>query len=159
MKFALALTAALSLSVLCGCELLQLISAGAGECPGAEQSMGTMTADIDGVAFVSCITQGSNDSDVLAVTGQEYKDGIVPFQLQVTVTEAAVGSFALGDTEGSGRYTESVDATYATIIDTATGTIDVTTYDDASAAGTFSFMATDGSATVEITNGVFDVAF
>jgi len=161
MKPLLVLVAALSLTVLSGCELLQILSLAQGEgtCPGSEESMGTMTADIDGVAFESCITQGSGDNGVLAVTGQEYKDGLVPYQLQVTVTEAAVGSFTLGGEQGGGRYSESVDGTYATVIDTATGTIDVSTYDDVSAAGTFSFMATDGSTTVEITNGVFDVSF
>jgi hypothetical protein len=164
MKLVVVLFASLSMVALTGCELLQILAlAEGGGCPGAEESQGTMTADIDGEAFDSCITVGSGDGGALTVTGQEYKDGLVPYQLQISITNAAVGSFALGTAEGGqGRYTEGVDTTYATVLDVATGTVDVATFDDAGAAGTFSFSAVDasnGDATIEITGGAFDVTF
>lgn len=156
------LTIAVLLMSLCatGCDLAQLL--GGGVCPGAEDSQGTMTANVDGEAYEACITVGSNDSGTLAVTGQDYQDGVVPIQLQVTVTAAAAGTFPLGGTEGSGRYSQSVDATYVTALDVAVGTVEIATLDDVGAAGTFSFEAIkgdDGEDRVAITDGAFEVTF
>lgn len=164
MKSIVVLFTTVSLFALTGCELLQALSLLQGEvgCPGAEENQGTMTATVDGEPFEACITVAANDG-AFSVTGQDYPDGLVPVQLQVTVTEAAVGTFTLGDEPGNqGRYTPSVDETFVTAPDTASGTVEITTFDDASAAGTFSFTAisgSDGEATAEIEDGAFDVTF
>jgi hypothetical protein len=146
-----------------GCELLGLLGGAAGACPGAEDSMGTMTADVDGEPYEACIVVGSHDSGTFTVTGQYFEGGINPVQLQVVVNQdAAVGTFNLGDTQGQGRYTYGVDETYVTALDTATGTVEITAIDDTAATGTFSFDAvagSDGDATVSVTNGAFDVTF
>jgi hypothetical protein len=150
--------------VISGCELLGMLGGG-GVCPGAEDSQGTMSADVEGAGFDACLVVGDFSSGTLTVTGQHY-DNAVPEQLQIVVLEAAVGTFALGTADGhSGRYTDSEQNTYTPILDTDTGTIEITAIDDTMAAGTFSYTATGGApgggdaSQVTVENGSFEISF
>jgi hypothetical protein len=131
-----------------------------GLCAGGEETQGTMTAQVGDTAFDGCLVKFAVEGGVLTVTGQQTETGsVVPQQLQITVKEAAEGTFPVGGPDGQQvRWTPTVSDTYVGSVTDSAGAIEITAFSDTAAKGTFAFPVTGPDGEIEVSEGVFDVS-
>lgn len=127
-------------------------------------SRGTLTAVIAGAPFAACtatVAGAAGDDGEVIITGLSGE--LVPTQLILTTQVGAPGTVTLGgsgDNSGLVVRTE-LDASYATSAE-ASGSLTFSRLDEEQAVGTFTFEAakpTDAADVIEVTDGVFDLAF
>lgn len=118
---------------------------------------GSLSADIDGSGWDADLEVCAvNDSGVFNVTGSD-NDGN---QLAVTVLNADANTFSIDGVQNNGRWNEGTQ-TFLVIAGATAGTVTFDSFDEAGADGTFSFTATDVTASEDrvVTNGTFNVEF
>jgi hypothetical protein len=132
------------------------LSACASDEPGSGlPNNGTMSAKIDGVAWRASNTRGLRSSNSIIVLGANNEG----HSLSITADHVtAPGTYPVGPAGGP-DFTILRNGDLWDTPDDGTGALVITSYTPGGMAGTFSFVAVQGSFTKDVTNGAFSVTF
>jgi len=126
---------------------------------GTTTGSGTLTFNVDGVAKTSALTVGVYSASLgfLQISGQVGSVSSTE-GLSITIQNPAVGTFPITANNTLCIYTTTTanDSWFG-----ATGSVIITSFTSDTVTGTFSFVAGtfSGTATKNITNGVFNVKY
>ena len=126
---------------------------------------GSMSATIDGKAWVAQGAGAVYKDKTLSITGLDSFSGSVTTGVTITVFTTGPGTFSLafGNTvTGFGIVTKTPSSSWTTGTTGGTGSVVITTFTSNRAVGTFAFDAPaspGASGVTHVTNGKFDVTF
>jgi len=133
---------------------------------GNNTSGSTLTASIDGVAFVGKTVTATYhegaDASSLLVNAQDAGNNLLSFDIAPPLKTAfTTGTYALGSNGSNATYNPFGMIGWTGLTGPQTGSVVVTSINKTSktAAGTFSFVLNNSSSKKTITNGVFSVMF
>lgn len=140
-----------------------------GQVPEGEEASGSLSATVGDDAFTACVAGGARDGadgDPLAtldVLGAHFV-GNDEYGVLLRVTGPAVGEADIGAGQvpsGFVEWTAADGTAFVADQNRGEGTIEVTSFDETGAAGTFSVTVEqrESGDTLEITDGTFDVTF
>ncbi|MEM9997022.1 MAG: DUF6252 family protein [Bacteroidota bacterium] len=117
-----------------------------------------VTATVDGADWTSATlaAAGRDETDTSFGFGGFSADGS---SITISVQSLSTGTYSTTDEVFVGVYSSSSTAIPFSTVLGGSGTITVTSITAERVRGTFSFTASNGSGTVSVTNGEFDVTF